>query len=330
MLYTTTDAHGEPALASAIVMRLGAQPAPLGHPTVLWTHGTTGVQPGCAPSVLSEPFVNVPALAGALEKGWAIVAPDYMGQGTTGPHPYLIGEGQARSALDALRAAGQLPPVKLAAPAVVWGHSQGGHAALWTGILAPTYAPELRIAGVAAAAPATDLLPLIDRVQHTLVGRIMTAYVLHAYSAVYADVSFEAYPRSHWARLLAQDMASRCLASPAALFSIGEAALLSGSLFGLPPTEGPLAAQLAANTPDRALPQPVLVAQGLADDLVLPEVQSRWVQRRCAQGQAIEYRPYDGLDHLSLVAPESRFSADLIAWTQARFAGEPHRANCPG
>jgi len=43
---------------------------------------------------------------------------------------------------------------------VVWGHSQGGHAALWTGILAPTYAPEIAILGVAAVAPASDLGPL--------------------------------------------------------------------------------------------------------------------------------------------------------------------------
>lgn len=36
---------------------------------------------------------------------------------------------------------------------VVWGHSQGGRAALWTGALAPGYAPELDVVGVAALVP---------------------------------------------------------------------------------------------------------------------------------------------------------------------------------
>ena len=44
----------------------------------------------------------------------------------------------------------------------VWGHSQGGHAALFTGELAARYAPELKLVGVAAAAPATNLIELFD------------------------------------------------------------------------------------------------------------------------------------------------------------------------
>ena len=48
------------------------------------------------------------------------------------------------------------PPNRFA----VWGHSQGGHAALFTGELAPEYAPELKLVGIAVAAPATDLVEL--------------------------------------------------------------------------------------------------------------------------------------------------------------------------
>jgi len=35
---------------------------------------------------------------------------------------------------------------------VVWGHSQGGHASLWTGILRPRYAPDVAIVGLAGIA----------------------------------------------------------------------------------------------------------------------------------------------------------------------------------
>jgi hypothetical protein len=44
----------------------------------------------------------------------------------------------------------------------VWGHSQGGHASLYTGELAASHAPDLKLVGVAAAAPATYLIELFD------------------------------------------------------------------------------------------------------------------------------------------------------------------------
>jgi hypothetical protein len=40
-----------------------------------------------------------------LDDGWALVATDYVGLGTESPHPYLIGQGEGRSVLDAVRAA---------------------------------------------------------------------------------------------------------------------------------------------------------------------------------------------------------------------------------
>jgi alpha-beta hydrolase superfamily lysophospholipase len=334
ILYTTTDTYGAPALASAIVMHARSRapdgPASNGpQPVVAWLHGTTGVEAGCAPSLLGEPLANVPGLTGLLARGWVMVATDYMGQGTAGPHPYLIGPGQARSALDAVRAAHQMQGLRLAPRTVVWGHSQGGHAALWTGIVAPAYAPELTLVGVAAAAPASDLLPLLERAQHTPIGRIMSAYVLQSYSATYPDVSFAAYTRGPITQRLAQDMASRCLAGSPALLSVGQALLVGRSIFGRPPVEGPLAERLAQNTPNHPLPQPLLLAQGLSDELVLPEVQSQWVQRRCTQGQALEYRRYPGHDHLSLVADGGEFSRDLLAWSEARFADQAAANDCP-
>jgi Secretory lipase len=40
---------------------------------------------------------------------------------------------------------------------VLNGHSEGGHAVLWAAELAPTYAPELQMLGVAASAPGAEL-----------------------------------------------------------------------------------------------------------------------------------------------------------------------------
>lgn len=326
MLYATTRAGGASAVASAIVLATRDAPGEP-RPVVAWTHGTTGIVPGCAPSLLDDPFANVPALQPLLEQGWVYVATDYVGQGTPGPHPYLVGEGEARSALDAIRAARRLDGVRTSDRVVVWGHSQGGHAALWTGIVAPTYAPDVPLAGVAAVAPASDLRPLLEAAQHTLVGRIMSSFVLRAYGEAYADVAFDAYVPG-WRRLVAGDMAGRCLAGRKALFSVAEALLIGGTIFATPPGAGPLGERLAQNTPDHALPSPLLIAQGLADDLVLPEIQQRFVRRRCEAGQALAYRTYPGRDHLSVVAPDSPMTPDLVQWTRDRIAGAAPPNDC--
>jgi alpha-beta hydrolase superfamily lysophospholipase len=75
---------------------------------------------------------------------------------------------------------------------------------------------------------------------------------------------------------------------------------------------------------------PVLLAQGAADDLVKPEIQTRFVEARCASGQVLEYVRYDGRDHLAIVADDSPLVGDLMEWTRARFAGTPAPAACTG
>ncbi|MBL8419032.1 MAG: alpha/beta fold hydrolase [Dechloromonas sp.] len=326
MLYTTARQDGTAAVASAIVLASrGSRSEP--RPVIAWTHGTTGVVPGCAPSLLNDPFANVPALRQLIDQGWIYVATDYVGQGTAGPHPYLIGEGEARSALDAIRALRQMEGIRVGNDVVVWGHSQGGHAALWTGIAAPAYAPDVNILGVAAIAPASDLPSLIEAIHATPVGRIMSAFVLHSYAAAYPDVEVDAYVPG-WKRWLASDIAGRCLAGREALFSVAEALAAGGSIFGIAPTRGSFGQRLAENTPKSPLRQPLLIAQGLADDLVRPDVQSRYVRDRCAVGEQLEYRTYAGRDHLSVVAPDSPLTRDLVQWTQDRFDKVSSSATC--
>ena len=105
ILYATTRDEGQPALASALVV-VPRDKATVGIPVVAWAHGTTGAAPGCAPSII-DPFESGAffSLDRVLAKGWAYVGTDYVGLGTAGPHPYLIGQGEGRSVLDAVRAA---------------------------------------------------------------------------------------------------------------------------------------------------------------------------------------------------------------------------------
>lgn len=92
----------------------------------------------------------------------------------------------ARTLLDSVRAARQLAgPGGATSAFAVWGHSQGGHAALFTGILARGYAPDLTLVGVAAAAPATELATLMMADLDTSGGENLTAMTLWSWSQVY-------------------------------------------------------------------------------------------------------------------------------------------------
>ncbi|RTL35378.1 MAG: hypothetical protein EKK53_24555 [Burkholderiales bacterium] len=80
---------------------------------------------------------------------------------------------------------------------------------------------------------------MIEKVQHMTVGRIMTSFILQAYSEVYTDVRFDDYVGVAL-RPLARDMAGRCLAGPGALFSVGEALIASRTIFASSPQKAAL------------------------------------------------------------------------------------------
>lgn len=154
ILYSTTSATGQIEAASATVVVSSAHmSSPL--PVLAIAHGTTGIVPSCAPSLAPVPLDGgaMAATEAMIAQGWVAITTDYVGLGTEGPHPYLVGPSAAHNVLDSVLAAQQLPELDLLDDTVLWGHSQGGYGALWSAGLAPEYAPGLNILGVAAMAP---------------------------------------------------------------------------------------------------------------------------------------------------------------------------------
>lgn len=334
ILYTTTRDDSTPAVASAVVLT-SLKPATGPRPVITWAHGTTGYSEPCAPSNLSASFDSgaLPALDHVVENGWVLVTTDYAGLGTKGPQPYLIGQGEARSVLDSVRAAKALDTeqdqLTMADETVVWGHSQGGQAALWTGGLAASYAPDVKISGVAAMAPASDAIGLVQNLHTVSIGSVFAAYVAAAYSDSYPDVSFNEYI-TPVARTFVREMSTRCLAEPGVLVSVVNALAIDKdkTIFSKDPTTGAMGDRLRENTPVLPISAPLFVAQGAADPLVIPAVQDAYVATRCKAGQELEYKKYAGKDHMSVVAPDSPLIGDLLSWTQDRIDGKPAASNC--
>jgi len=328
ILYTSTRDDRTPVLASAVVM--AARNRPSGpRPVVLWAHGTTGFAQNCAPSLLANGFSAgaLPALDRIAGSGWVLVAPDYVGLGTAAPHPYLVGPPVARSVLDAVRAARKLPDISLSDRTVVWGHSQGGGAALWTGGIAASYAPDVPLAGVAALAPASDLPALVGNLDAVPGGSIFASFVVAGYTSTYPDVRFDDYVRPE-AQVFVRAIAGRCLAEPEVLLSVGSALAFDGSIFRTSPTTGAFGRRLRENVPVLRVAAPLFVGQGLADALVLPDRQADYVRQLCRGGQQLEYRTYPGQDHVGVVGPQSALVPDLLRWTADRFDGKPSPSTC--
>lgn len=323
ILYTTTIDDRTPATAAATVFASSELPAGP-RPVILWEHATTGLVQACMPSLFSSPALGIPALDRVIKAGWVVVATDYAFAEKNGPHPYLIGEGEARSGLDAVRAARQMSGLGLDARTAVWGHSQGGHAALWTGIVGPRYAPEVQIVGVAAIAPTANLSKLFTT--SARLDKRLGPLIAMAYSRFYTDITFEQAVRPE-ALDVAREVANLCSFLPpehpkriAQLMTSFEGRTLSGS--------PALAARLAENAADRPIAAPVLIAQGLTDVIVPPAVTDAHVSERCAGGQRLEYWTFAGNDHAGIVRPGGALEDPLVAWTAARFANEPQAGGC--
>ena len=155
VMYVSTGLDDQPiAVTGTIVAPAGESPNP--RPVIAWSHGTTGIFPECGVSHTSDPYQQTPQIQEMINQGFVVAITDYPGLGTPGVHHYIIGPVEAAAVLDSVRVARQLD-VNAGEQFVVWGASQGGHAALWTGQLAPSYAPELELLGVAASAPAINL-----------------------------------------------------------------------------------------------------------------------------------------------------------------------------
>jgi uncharacterized membrane protein HdeD (DUF308 family) len=333
MLYTTTADEGVPGLASAVVA-VPREPTGRPVPLIAWAHGTVGVARACAPSLGPNAISTegMPSMNALARNGWGMVATDYIGQGTEGNFPYLVGQGEGRSVLDAVRAAHQVEGLDLAPETVIWGHSQGGHAALWAGQLAPTYAPDVDVVGIAALSAASDPLALAEIVTAhpgALGASLGISFVLAAYSRTYPDISLDdAHPA---ARTLVREAAARCTSEPGTILTIltGVAVSRDTPILATDPSTGAVGRRLRENVPLGPWPAPLFIGQGTDDEVIVARLQDDYVARLCAAGRPLRYEKYEGRNHMGVLEHDSPLNDELEQWTEDRLAGLPQENTCP-
>jgi hypothetical protein len=325
ILYATSVDDNTPATAVATVFAPTDPPAGP-WPVIAWEHATTGLLQKCMPSLLSMTTKGVPWCNRIVMAGWVVVATDYSFAEKGGPHPYLIGEGEARAALDSVRAARQMPELTLDKRMAIWGYSQGGHAALWSGIVGPHYAPDLEILGVAAIAPPANIEKSLA--MNVEADKRFGPYLASSYSRFYPDITFETAIRYEALDAARQIVNLCCFLPPEDQERIGAlSATFEGPALATSSNRA-LQARLEQNTADGLIMAPVVIAQGLSDIVVPSSATDAYVEERCSAGQQLEYWTFPRRDHLTIVQPGTPLEELLIKWTTARFTGEPQASGC--
>jgi hypothetical protein len=121
ILYHSLSADGADVATSGIVLIPGGGAPAGGWPVIVWAHGTSGVARQCAPSLQKDMEYGEEGLMPMVRAGFAVIATDYHGLGTQGPHEYLNKTAQGRDVIYAIPAAHAAVPL-LARRWVVIGH----------------------------------------------------------------------------------------------------------------------------------------------------------------------------------------------------------------
>ena len=325
LLYVSARPDGSSAVSGAMVF-LPDTPAPAqGRPVLAWAHGTVGMGDACAPSRDPQGTTD---MAGWLEQslalGWVVVATDYVGLGTPGPELYLVAQAEANDVVHSVQALRAWDLAEAGERYAVYGHSQGGHSALWTGHLAAGIDPSLELVGVAAAAPAAMLPEIVSVQWETAAGWAIGPEALVGWQYIDPSLPIEGV-LTQAGKDNAERLALECI-EPAALegylrTDVGQ------NFFTVNPSDNPGWADLIAEQTPPPMPadMPVFIAQGTADDVVLPWPQAMLQEQWCQAGSTLTMEWLGGVNHVeaAIVAGPA-----AMVWIADRFAGRPAPRTC--
>jgi pimeloyl-ACP methyl ester carboxylesterase len=332
LLYSSTDGvDGKtPTVVSAAYYEPKGEPPPNGWPLLAWAHGTTGVADICAPSVQARVMFEITYLNTWLEQGFAIVATDYQGLGTPGPHPYMQGRPAAYSVLDSLRAVLQDQP-RLANRIVLAGFSQGAHAAFSTAGYAPIYATDLNIRAVIGIGIPYPTREFLSRPLAEVIGPEDRPDPTVAYNLYLALVMQQRNPNFIAGQVLTGrglpflDLArASCVG---ALFYDATSAGLNraNTLEVINYRDEYLKILPGMEYPTMRLTVPLFVGAGENDRDVPLTRQLSLVKNACEAGTVVEAHVYRGLSHVQSVDASLK---DAIPFARKALAGESITAIC--
>lgn len=323
--YRSTSATGAADIVSGTLLVPRSAYSGGARPIVGYAVGTHGLGDQCAPSAAMARGAEAElAIIGLmLLKGWAVAVTDYEGLGTPGDHTYMVGASQGHAVLDSIRAAMRVPGAGLSesAPVVVMGYSQGGSSAAWAAQLQPSYAPELRLKGVAAGGVPADLQAVGEHLDGTPDFGLAAA-ASAGLDAAYPELSLDGHLTPEGARLFA-DVRDDCVADLRdKLAGRRLAELTTTDLMHRPEWR----ARLLENRLGAITPRVPLFLYHAEGDEIIPYGVGRTLREEyCAGGAKVLWT---GLPAGSHVMGAVEGAPLAVAWLASRVHGLPVVSNC--
>jgi pimeloyl-ACP methyl ester carboxylesterase len=322
ILYHSLSAVGADVATSGVVLIPAGTAPPGGWPVIAWAHGTSGVARQCAPSLLRDLYYGDGGMMPMVGAGIAVVATDYHGLGTVGPHEYINKTAQGRDVIYSIPAARAAVP-SLGRRWVVIGMSQGGLAAWSVAEMEATFHdPDyLGAISIAGAAPWKLILTAMGEPGSSV--SYFLPYMAYGIkvrtpsfepSDMLVGTSLKRYPAVttkgcwYYAYASSQKDPPGPSLKPGWDGSGGAQRFFRENALGMAPIVGPL-----------------LVISGEADEAIPLAGQRATAKLACQHGVALSFRSYPGLEHDPTLEEST---PDQLAWVRDRFAGKPFLSNC--
>lgn len=326
--YTSTSGiTGQPTNVTGTVFAPNGKPPEGGWPVIAFGHPTTGIQPGCAPSLS-------PTLAGLadtvlllVKAGYVVAMSDFQGLGDPGDgyHPYLDAKTAAYNLVDSARAARKV--VSTAADRwVAFGTSQGAQGAWAANEFAGEYGEGMRMLGSVSMSPPLDVTGLVDAASAgTLTPEQVPAYLalVATYGKEDPAVDLDEYRRgvaaAQWDLILGCDFATADQRTTV---------LSEVTPDDVRPASPAAAAALRDHLAESRLPlrpttAPALVIYGGQDALILPAWTDAALARACALGDVVDINLQPDKGHSDVDV------SSALPWVADRFADAPAPNSCP-
>jgi pimeloyl-ACP methyl ester carboxylesterase len=332
VLYQSTSQQGKPDWVTGTVIVPTAKWSGKGErPVVTYAEGTQGLAHQCAPSlqIAEGTEYDGGAIIESLKKGYAVTVTDYQGY-TNGAVPtYSAGKAEGQAVLDAVRAGRQVPGSGITEkdPVIVWGYSQGGQAASWAAELQSSYAPDVKIIGLAAGGVPANL-QAIGEFDNASVGTAFGLDGLIGLSAAYPE-EFNLASYSNAAGLeAAGKLLSECAIQSLREFRDVNSAeyTIGDKSFTQLEAEHPAIEKIVKEQQlgTKAVPVPVYHYHGLEDEFVPVKQDVELHDKWCELGVKDDFQLYPG-DHL-LTDPTA--IPNVIKWVEERVAGKTAPSTC--